>query len=149
MRFLLNDAEILSLAFKFLIRIPRENNATTVADKSKIDEQLELLMKHFFKMEKSFKRMKESCKKIASLTTEDVSLMTSPVKNYYKSRATDGFTFEDYVHEVEESHELLQVADSESNTSNSQNSSRANLSQADQLATIGLQDEFEPANEQE
>ena len=149
MRFLLNDAEILSLAFKFLIRIPRENNATTVADKTKIDEQLELLMKHFFKMEKSFKRMKESCKKIASLTTEDVSLMTSPVKNYYKSRAADGFTFEDYVHEVEESHELLQVAESESNTSNSQNSSRANLSQADQLATIGLQDEVEPANEQE
>ena len=73
--------------------------------------------------------------------------MTSPVKNYYKNRAADGFTFDDHVHEVEESNELLQVAESESNTSNSQNSSRANLSQADQLATIGLQDEFEPANE--
>lgn len=119
MRFLLNDGDILSLAFKILIRVPRENNATTTADKSKIDEQLDLLMKHFFKMEKSFKRMKESCKKIVSLTTEDVSLMTAPVSNYYKSRATEGFIWEDHVHEPEENNELLQVQDSESNTSNS------------------------------
>ena len=118
MRFLLNDADILSLAFKILIRAPRENN-TTQADKSKIDDQLDLLMKLFFKMEKSFKRMKESCKKIPSLSVEDVSLMTGPVKNYYKSRATDGFIFEDHVQEVEVSNELLQVQESESNSSNS------------------------------
>ena len=37
MRFLLNDKEILSLTFKILIRVPRENN-TTAADKTKIDE---------------------------------------------------------------------------------------------------------------
>ena len=96
MRFLLNDADILSLAFKILIRAPRENN-TTQADKSKIDDQLDTLMRLFFKMEKSFKRMKESCKKIPNLSVEDISLMTGPVQNYYKSRAADGFTFEDHV----------------------------------------------------
>ena len=37
MRFLFNDKEILTIAFKILIRVPRENN-TTVADKGKIDE---------------------------------------------------------------------------------------------------------------
>ena len=37
MRFLFNDKEILSLTFKILIRVPRENN-TTAADKTKIDE---------------------------------------------------------------------------------------------------------------
>ena len=54
MRFLMNDKEILSLTFKILIRVPRENN-TTAADKIKIDEQLELLINKFFKLNKTFK----------------------------------------------------------------------------------------------
>ena len=39
--------------------------------------------------------MKEASKKIATLSTEEISLMTGPMKHYYEDRVTEGFTFDD------------------------------------------------------
>ena len=94
MRFLFNDRSILAITFKILIRVPRENNSTA-ADKGKIDEQLEILVNKFFRLEHSFKQLKEASKRIAVLSAEDISLMTAPSRVYYQTRYKEGFTFDD------------------------------------------------------
>ena len=68
--------------------------------------------------------MKEVSKKIATLSTEEVSLMTGPVKHYYEDRAKEGFTFDDQLQDDVPAQDggennLLNpnVSDSQSNTS--------------------------------
>ena len=144
MRFLFNDSSILALTFKILIRVPRENNSTAT-DKEKIDQQLEILVNKFFRLDQSFRQLKESSRKIAALSAEDISLMTAPSALYYTTRNKDGFTFDDQLKEElltgnDQGANLLapKPSESESDESGSQHSSKPNLTQADLLSTIGL-----------
>ena len=51
MRFLLNDKKMLEMAFIVLICGPRVGSNITVAEKSKIEDCLELFISHFFRCE--------------------------------------------------------------------------------------------------
>ena len=78
-----------------------------------------MLINKFFKLDKSYKKMKDSAKKIVSLTTEDISLISGPISQYYESRAKDGFTFDDQLNVEETNNDFLVVQESESSYENS------------------------------
>ena len=62
MRFLLNDRKMLEVTFMILICGPRVGGGIMVAEKSKIEDCLELFIGKFFRCDHSFKQLKAASK---------------------------------------------------------------------------------------
>ena len=86
MRFLLNDKQMLEIAFMVLISGPRVGCSITVAEKQKIEDCFEIFVTHFFRCEHSFKELKAASKKIQLLQEEEIALLTKKPIDYYKAK---------------------------------------------------------------
>ena len=93
MRFLLCDKQMLEMTFILLICGPRVGNSITLAEKSKIEDCLELLIGDYFRCDHSFKQLKAASKQIQLLSEEEISLLTKNPSDYYRAKVQDGFKF--------------------------------------------------------
>lgn len=64
MRFLLNDKKMLEMTFMVLICGPRVGCNITAAEKTKIEDCLEVFIGKYFRCEHSFKQLKTASRKI-------------------------------------------------------------------------------------
>ena len=94
MRFLLNDKKMLEMAFMVLICGPRVGSNITVAEKSKIEDCLEIFIGQYFRCEHSFKQLKAASKQIQLLQEEEIALLTKNSIDYYRAKAQDDFKFQ-------------------------------------------------------
>lgn len=93
MRFLLADKQMLELAFMVLICGPRVGSSITLAESSKIEECLDLLIQKFFRCEHSFKQLKAASHQIQSLHEDEIALLSKKPVDYYRAKVQDKFRF--------------------------------------------------------
>jgi len=77
-----------------LICGPRVGSNITVAEKSKIEDCLELFINKYFRCEHSFKQLKAGSKKIQLLQEEEIALLTKNVADYYRAKEKEDFKFQ-------------------------------------------------------
>lgn len=84
---------MLELAFVILICGPRVGSSITVAEKSKIEECLELFISKYFRCQHSFKQLRGACKQIQLLSEEEIALLSKKPVDYYRAKVQENFKF--------------------------------------------------------
>ena len=93
---------MLEMTFILLISGPRVGSNITVAKKSKIEDLCELLIEKYFRLEHSFKQLKNASKQLNFLREDEIALLTKKPIDYYKAKRQDGFKFRTWGSEDED-----------------------------------------------